>query len=104
MTLQASRLAALALLMALAMRVVSTPTANLSYLIIAVYALLGRAQAIQALALSWLFTMLSPGIGPGVAAAGRYAVMAAAAASVLLRSDLFRGGSKLDRPVLATVL
>jgi hypothetical protein len=49
-------------ILAMAMRIASTPTANLSYLVIVGYALLGRAQAIQALALSWLFTMLSPGI------------------------------------------
>lgn len=71
----------------LALRIASTPTANISYYLVAAYALLGRAQAIQALALSWLFTMLSPGIAPAAsgAAIGRYAVIAAAALSLLLR-------------------
>ena len=50
--------------LALAMRIASTPTANLSYLVIAGYALAGRTHAIQALAASWFFTMISPGIAP----------------------------------------
>jgi hypothetical protein len=75
-------------LAAMLLRLASGPTAGLSYLVIAAYAMLGRSQAIQALALSWLFTMLSPGIAPAPTAAsvGRYAVIAAAALSVLLRS------------------
>lgn len=75
-------------LASLLMRIASTSTANLSYLVIAGYALLGRAQAIQALALSWLFTMMSAGIAPPAAGAavGRYAVIAAAATSVLMRA------------------
>jgi hypothetical protein len=50
--------------------------------------LLGRAQAIQALALSWLFTMVNPGLAPQVPYlfALRYVVLAASAASVLFRS------------------
>jgi hypothetical protein len=73
---------------AILMRVASTPTANASYLVIACYALLGRAQAIHALVLSWLFSMLSPGLAAEATAAsvGRYAVLATAAGSVLLRS------------------
>lgn len=74
-------------LAAIALRLGSGLTAGLSYLILAVYAMYGRPQAIQALALSWLFTMLSPGIAPSPTAAsvGRYAVIAAVALSVLLR-------------------
>lgn len=97
---------ALFMLAAIALRVGSTSTANLSYLLIAAYALLGRAQAIQALALSWLFGMLSLGIAPEATAAsvGRYAVIAAAAASVFLRSVRLGESFRVSRMTLATVL
>lgn len=94
-------------LFAIAMRLASTPTANASYLLLAGYALLGRAQVIQALALSWLFAMLSPGVAAEatLASVGRYAVLAAAAASVLLRSGLLQGRSaQINRMAAATLL
>jgi hypothetical protein len=72
----------------------------------AVFALSGRVQAIQALALSWLFTMISPGIAPEPTAAlvWRYAVIASAAISTLFRSGLARGSMKVSADVLATLL
>jgi hypothetical protein len=93
-------------LLALCMRVASTPTAGLSYFFLAAYALLGRAEAIQALGLSWLFTMLSPGIAPEtvLAAVGRYTVIAAAATSVLFRSVQLDKTFRVSRMTLATVL
>lgn len=93
------------LLFALAMRLASTGTAGFSYVILAGYALLGRAQAIQALALSWLFSMLSEGVAPlaSEASVGRYAVVAGAAISVLLRSLLAKEGNSASRLVLATL-
>lgn len=103
MSVRAPHVVTLIPLAAMVMRIASTPTANLSYLVIAAYALLGRAQAIQALALSWLFTMVSSGIAPEAAAAsvGRYAVVAGATVSLLLRSGLAKEG--FGRPVLATL-
>ena len=90
------------------LRVASAPTANLSYLLLAAYAMFGRVQAIQALALSWLFSMLSPGVAAEatMGTMGRYAVLFAAAASVLLRSrDLLQGGGlRVDRMVFVTLL
>lgn len=96
----------LVLFVALAMRVLSTPTANLSFLLLAGYATLGRAQAIQALALSWFFSMLSPGIAAEatLGAVGRYAVIAGAVLSVLLRSGLLEGRLSVRWPVAATML
>lgn len=93
-------------LVAVAMRVASTPTANLSYLLLAAYALLGRSQAIQALALSWLFSMLSPGISAEAtqASLGRYAVLLGVAASVLLRSLMQRDGTRIRPVTLATLM
>lgn len=66
------------------MRVASTPTANLSYLLLAGYAMLGRTQAIQAFAWSWLFSMLNPALASDASAGaiGRYALILAAAISV----------------------
>jgi hypothetical protein len=88
------------------MRIATTPTANLSHFLLAAYALLGRAQAIQALALSWLFTMFNPGIAAEATAGsvGRYAVLLAAAASVFLRSWRFRNRIKVRPATLATLL
>jgi hypothetical protein len=89
----------------LALRISTGPTANASYFLVAIYALLGRAQAIQALALSWLFSMLSPGIAAeaSVASLGRYAVMGAAGASVLFQS--WRGATgRVSRMTLSTVM
>jgi hypothetical protein len=83
-------------LVAIGLRLASEQTANLSYLVLAGYALFGRAQAIQALALGWLITMVNPGLAPdaSLSAAGRYLVVLAAAGSVLARSGF------LSRPKL----
>lgn len=91
---------------ALILRVASTPSANISYIALAAYALIGRAQAVQALALSWLFTMFNPGIAAEATAGsvGRYAVLLAAAASVFLRSWRFRNRIKVRPATLATLL
>lgn len=106
MRLRTSHLVALIPLGALALRLASGPTAGLSYLVISGYALLGRTQAIQALALSWLFTMLSVGIAPVPVAGsiGRYAVIAAAALSVLLRIKPGRTSLRMSPLVLSTLL
>ena len=76
------------LIAALALRLASGPTANASYLLLAAYALLGRAHAIRALAFSWLFSMINPGLAPEATAAavGRYAVLFAAAGSAMLHA------------------
>lgn len=95
-------------IVALALRLASTSSANVSYLLMAAYALTGRAQAIQALALSWLFSMLSSGIAPeaSLASVGRYAVLAGAAFSVILRMGpgLSSVAIPVNRAVLLTVL
>ncbi|HEY1070151.1 MAG TPA: O-antigen ligase family protein [Thermomonas sp.] len=91
-----------------ALRMISPVTAGLAFFLLAAYALTGRAQAVQALGMSWLFSMLSPGIAPQpeMAALGRYAVLAAAALSVLLRSGrkTAEGGVPVNRLVLVTIL
>lgn len=79
-------------LIATMMYVASGPTANLSYFLISAYALLGRAQAIRALTLSWLFTMLSPAIAVGatISSIGSYGVIACSAFTILMRSHTSR--------------
>ncbi len=87
-------------------RIASTPTANASYLLIAAFAMLGRAQAIQALALSWLFTMISSGIAAEatLGSVGRYVVIAAAATSVFYRSIMIVNRTPIKLITLATLL
>jgi O-antigen ligase len=64
-------------------------TADFSYLILAGYALLGRRQIIEALLLSWLFSMLSPKIIPVAGYEGffRYIIILACFFSILLRAN-----------------
>ncbi len=96
---------AVGLLLPFALRLASAPTANLSYWLLAAYAMLGRAQAIQAIGMSWFFTMINPGIAPGASlgSIGKYAVFLAACFSVILRSDILTGNMKIKRPVIYTV-
>jgi hypothetical protein len=68
-------------------RIASPVTADLSYVLLAVLALMGRRQVIIALALSWLFTMANPGLVPtsSFGTIGRFLVIIAAATSIVLR-------------------
>jgi hypothetical protein len=88
------------------MRLASPATADFSYVALAGYALLGRGQAIQALFLAWLFTMLSEYVAPvtSFAAIGRYAVTLGAALSVLLRSGVMKGTLRINNLVMVTLL
>lgn len=105
MRLTTQKLTLLIPIIALALRMASSGTASVSYLLLASYALLGRKQAVQALALSWLFTLLSDGIAPIASGAiiGRYAVIFAAAGSVLLRRSNKKKTSSISWLLLATV-
>ncbi len=69
------------------LRFVPLPGAEASYLALGAYAWLGRLQALQALALLWLFNMLSSGVAPEVPSISslRFVVFLSAAISVLLR-------------------
>jgi hypothetical protein len=92
-------------LLAIGVRVVPSPIVGFSFLIIAGYALLGRTQAIQALALSWLFTMLNPGLTPEASAAsiGRYMVIFAAAFTVAWHGVGNGAGFSIKRLSLLTL-
>lgn len=92
------------IIVALILRFASGPTADLSYLVIAGYALAGRTQAIQALALSWLFTMVNPGLAPEAGAVGRYVVIAAAAAAAAFHGGFLTRHLRVRAFTLATIL
>ncbi len=69
------------------LRLASSATADLAHLLLVIYALRGREQAIHALLLSWLFVTMSPGIAPSSPYSGllRYAIVFAAMFSVFRR-------------------
>lgn len=96
---------ALGLFLPLLLRLVSIPTANLSFFLLAAYATTGRAPAIQALGMTWLFTMISPGIAPPatLGSVGRYAVFIGAFIAVFVRSGILSGQLKASKTVLSTV-
>jgi len=75
--------------------------AALSYYIIAGYALFGKQQAIQALVLSWFFTMINLTIAPRVELITllRYLVIACSFFSIFFRTSFF----KFDRLTLFTL-
>jgi hypothetical protein len=73
-------------------RTTTSITADLSYLLLGAYVLMGRQQIIKGLFLVWLFGALHPGIfpQPSNAALGRYLVFGLAVVSVLLSGSLRR--------------
>ena len=75
-------------LLAISMRMASSPTGNASYVLIATYALTGPRQAIVSLYLCWLFNMINHGIAPmaGFAAILRHLVIVCAFLSVMIHS------------------
>ncbi|WP_052689438.1 hypothetical protein [Brevundimonas sp. KM4] len=103
---RADLLTYLPLVLLLALRLAAPSTAGLAYIGLGAYALLGRRQAIYALTLSWLFTMVNPDIAPEStgAGAGRYLVMLAAASSALLRSGFLTRHLQVRPFTVATVL
>ncbi len=90
-------------LLAIAMRFASEPTANLSYLVLALYSLFGRSPAIRALFLSWFFTIANSEIAPRASGASlsRYVVILAAAVSMMLRDATRRSSKSLSRQDVA---
>lgn len=91
---------------AFGMQFVSSVAATAGFLALAIYALFGRAQSIKALALTWLFTMLSPGIAAEatLSSFGRYAVLAAASLSAFYHSNLIITRIPVKLMTLATIL
>lgn len=73
--------------LAFILRIFSLSAIDLSYILISLYALFGKKETIQALALSWFFTMINPGLtsGASTSSTGRYIVILAALISIVLR-------------------
>ena len=100
----------LILISSLTLRIASEATANASFFLLAAYAFFGRSQVIQAMALSWLFSVFSGGAKGGIAplasqaAIGRYAVVFAAALSICMRSILTSGMGRVSLPIITTLL
>ena len=88
-------------LIAILARFLSPITADLSFLILAGYALLGKKEIIRALMLLWLFNMVNSTIAPDAEFKNiaRYVVIFSAFISIMLRINL----KKIDRSVLYTV-
>ena len=80
------------LMSAFFMRFSGGEIANLSYFVLAGYALFGRVQLIQSLTLLWLFAFIGPAITPEASAASvlRYIVIVAAAVSLLFHKYMKR--------------
>jgi len=74
-------------LVALCLRFASETTANVSFILLAFIALFGLRESVQALALSWLFSMINPGLAPdpSLGAASRYLVVFSVFLSVFAR-------------------
>lgn len=89
---------------AIASRVATETSASASFVLLALWALMGRKQAVQALALSWLFTILSSGIVPqaSLGSVGRYAVTLSATLSIFLRSGILLGRLHVS-PMVASI-
>lgn len=69
--------------------IVSSATALVAYLALALYAMLGRGHAVRALGLSWFLTMANPElVTPGSGSVGRYAVLAGALISALIHGTV----------------
>ena len=96
------------LLLALITNLVGGAVAAVSYVLLAVYALLGRAQIIHSLALLSLFSVLNAGIifmSPNDSSVLRYIPILGAAVSLLLRShaSIVRGSLNISLLVLGTL-
>lgn len=89
-SLRSGRLAIAIFAIALALRLTSSSTASLSYLLVAAFALIGQKQALQALVYLWLLNMVNTGFAPPPSNASllRYVVIGTVAISILPRNGL----------------
>lgn len=90
---------------ALLLRVAAVDYVAFAYLLLALYALLGRSQALQALALCWLFNLLNPELTGGEAPFwSRHVVLVTATVSVLVRSLLILRAVQCVHPIVLATL
>lgn len=93
-------------LLLIALRLASSGTAALSFILLAAYALLGPRQVIHALLLTWFFLMMNSAIAPSLPAASllRYFVLLCAATSVFMRSGFMHGRASISLLAFITCL
>lgn len=96
----------LAIAILVGLRLVPGTTASFAFVGLGVYALFSRGCAIRALLLSWLFTMISPGIAPETdfASTGRYFVLLGAASSAFLHGNVFAGTARINRATASAAM
>ena len=89
------------LLIAVLARFATPLTADISYLILAIYALFGNQNIIKALIFSWFFNMLNTNLvpNPEYATIGRYLVIFFSFISVIIRMNF----KKIDKLILYTL-
>lgn len=87
------------------LRLASPATAGMAYLLLGVYAFGGRSHIVKALVLSWLCTMISPGLAPSpsIGGLGRYIVLLGASASALIWSGFGIRHFHVHRLTLTTI-
>lgn len=95
----------LPILVAILLRFASGSTAGISYIVLAILSLFGNSQAIIAISLSWLFTMISPALVPEESGggAGRYVVLVAVAISSLVNGRSNNYNAKIEGFAVYTV-
>lgn len=88
----------------LALRLAPSPYAGLAYVAIAIYAIGGYRRALWALAMTWLFTLLNPGIVQdlSVSSVGRYVVLAGAGLGVLIANLRSIRDGRMSKTVMLT--
>lgn len=91
---------------AIVLRLIGGDVANISYFFLACYALFGRAQIIQSLALLWFFSAISPAIAPDASSASicRYITMLGAVISLSLHGWTYKGRLIASRSILTTLV
>jgi len=83
---------------ALGLRLLPAPAPFAAYALLGAYALSRRSRAILALLMTWLLTMVSPGLAASSAPmVGRYLVMTAAMLSIMLRGFRRSGRAGIDQ-------
>lgn len=92
-------------IVAIALRFIGGGSATLAYLLLGLYALMGRRQTVESLSVSWLITMVNPGIFPEIGYGPRYIVLVLSAVSALWYSGVGRGHSvRIGKKTLVTIV
>lgn len=93
------------ILLSIITRILGGDIANLSYILLAGYALFGRIQVIQSLALLWFFSFIGPEVTEEASQAsiGRFITIGGAAFSIFWHSNKSELFNRLSIPVIGTI-